>query len=228
MITGISAIPGSQATYGVANIPGTNDVIFTNSQSDAVGAEVLHSATTTNPTGTKQTIPFNLDQDATANQQLISVHSPNGVAVFTYTNPTTGTKETFAFVAGRADIVNDTFFTAQDDNILTEGGNVGIIEDPYGPNPQLIAATRPIPDSYPTELALSPDGQYLYVGYQGLSVQVRTPKVDSNGNLLRDANGIPIDDGLAFGGIMVFDAQQMVSVVDQFKNVYVDETNQTN
>ena len=31
--------------------------------------------------------------------------------------------------------------------------------------------------------------------------------------------------GIAFGGIMVFNAQEIVNVVDQYKNVYVDETN---
>ena len=205
----------------MATIPGTNDVIFTNSQSDAVGAEVTHG-----DTGTKQTIPLNLDQDATANQQLVSVHSPNGVAVFTYTNPTTHQQETYAFVAGRADIVNDTFFIDQDENPLTEGGNIGIIKDPYGPDPQLIAATRPIPDSYPTDLALSGDGQYLYVSYQGLPVQVSPPDVDSKGNLVLDANGLPVDDGLAYGGIMVFNAQAIVAAVDDPANQqYVDEYN---
>ena len=95
------------------------------------------------------------------------MHSANGIAVYTYTNPQTGAQETYAFVAGRADIVNNTFFTDQDDDPLFEGGNVGIIKDPFGPNPKLIAATRPIADSFPTDLALSADGEYLYVSYQG-------------------------------------------------------------
>ena len=119
--------------------------------------------------------------------------------------------------------MDDQFFTDQDDNPLYEGGNVGIIEDPYGPNPQLIAATRPIPDSYPTELALSADGQYLYVSYQGLPVQVNPPDVDANGNLVLDANGFPVDDGLAYGGIMVFNAQQIVDAIENPNNQkYVD------
>ena len=216
-VSSIDAIPGSEATYGVATIPGTNDVIFTNAES-VIGAEVTHS-----DAGNKQTIPFELDQDSTANQQLISVHSPNGVAVYTYTNPITKQPETYAFVAGRADVVDEKFFISQDDSPLYQGGNVGIIKDPYGPNPQLITGTRPIPDSYPTYLALSADGQYLYVSYQGLGVQVRPPKVDANGNLLLDAHGFPVDDGLAYGGIMVFNAQEIVNAIDNPDNQkYVD------
>ncbi len=42
------------------------------------------------------------------------------------------------------------------------GSSVGIILNPLN-NPQLIAATRPIPDGFSKELAISNDGRYLYV-----------------------------------------------------------------
>ena len=201
--------------------PGTNNVIFTNSQTDADGAETVDTTA-----GTKQTIPFDLDAASSGvPATFISVHSANGIAVFTYTNPYTNQPETYAFVAGRADIVDDQFFDSQDDNPLYQGGNVGIIRDPFGSNPQLIAGTRPIPDSNPTDLALSADGQYLYVSYQGLAVQVRPPDVDANGNLVRDSIGFPVDDGLGYGGILVFNAQQIIDAIDDPDNQkYVDES----
>ncbi|HEX4608629.1 MAG TPA: tandem-95 repeat protein, partial [Urbifossiella sp.] len=210
----VSALPGSEAPYGVATIPSTNDVIFTNSESDAYGAETTHLGD-----GTKQPIPFNLDASSTAAQQLLSVHSPHGIAVFTYTNPTTGKAETYAFVAGRADVVNHTFYISQDDFPLYEGGSIGVIKDPYGPNPQLITSTRPIPDSYPTDLALSADGKYLYVSYQGLAVQLRPPVVDASGNLVMDPSGFfPVDDGIGHGGLMVFNAAEIVRAIDNPDN----------
>ncbi|MHC5733046.1 MAG: hypothetical protein ACYTXY_55255, partial [Nostoc sp.] len=42
---------------------------------------------------------------------------------------------------------------------------IGIIKDPLGENPQLVAATRPIPLGLVTDLALSNDDQYLYASY---------------------------------------------------------------
>src|SRR4028118_1752613 len=62
----------------------------------------------------------------------------------------------YAFVAGRNSRANVN---------TREGGNIGIIKDPLGPNPQLVAATRPIPDSLPNNLALSSDGKYLIASY---------------------------------------------------------------
>ncbi|MBY0467803.1 MAG: hypothetical protein K2Q07_02370, partial [Burkholderiaceae bacterium] len=54
------------------------------------------------------------------------------------------------------------------------GGNVGIIRDPFrlytqdgDPKQGLIAATRMTPYSFPDNLALSPNGEFLYVAYSG-------------------------------------------------------------
>ena len=48
------------------------------------------------------------------------------------------------------------------------GSNIGIIKDPLT-NPQLVAATRPIPDGLTTDLVLSSDSKYLYASYPNLS-----------------------------------------------------------
>ena len=42
------------------------------------------------------------------------------------------------------------------------GGSIGIIQDPFGPNRKLVGALRMIPESFPDEVALSPDGKTLY------------------------------------------------------------------
>ena len=191
-VASIVAIPASKATYGVATDPAnSNEVVFTNGQTDDFGVEVVDDAN-----GQKQNVPLNLNQGSTSG---LSVHSANGIAVYTYTNPQTGAQETYAFVAGRADIVNNTFFTDQDDDPLYEGGDVGIIKDPFGPNPELIAATRPIADSFPTDLALSADGQYLYVSYQGLGVA--------------NASG-----GISNGALLVFNAAEIVKQIENPAN----------
>ena len=50
------------------------------------------------------------------------------------------------------------------------GSTVGIIKNPFG-SPKLVASTRSIPAGFPHELALTPDGKYLYVTYGTVSVQ---------------------------------------------------------
>ncbi len=66
----------------------------------------------------------------------------------------------YAFVAGRnfRDNVNP-------DADVRSGSNIGIIKDPLGPNPQLIAATRPIPGALTNDLVLSADNKSLFSSY---------------------------------------------------------------
>ena len=45
------------------------------------------------------------------------------------------------------------------------GSNIGIIKDPLGPNPQLVAATRPIPGGLTNDLVLSNDNKSLFSSY---------------------------------------------------------------
>jgi len=45
------------------------------------------------------------------------------------------------------------------------GGNIGIIKDPLGSNPKLVAATQPVPGSLTNNVALSSDGKYLIGSY---------------------------------------------------------------
>jgi len=128
------------------------------------------------------------------------------------------TRRQYAYVAGRADIVvkldeagvdgelviaaAKTGYLDQMANPLYEDGNVGIIMDPLTDHPRLVAATRPTPYGFPTDLQLTLDGHYLYVSYQGVRVVVKEPTFDSDGAIL--------DPGiLTKGAIFVFDAWAM-------------------
>jgi DNA-binding beta-propeller fold protein YncE len=92
----------------------------------------------------------------------------------------------YAFVAGRNSRAN---------LITREGGNIGIIKDPLGPNPQLVAATRPIPDSLTNNLALSSDGKYLIASY---------PTLQSRGNAY------------------VFNVEEMIKAIEKPGNYKLD------
>jgi hypothetical protein len=67
----------------------------------------------------------------------------------------------YAFVAGRN----------SNKIILGEpqaGGNIGIIKDPLGPNPKLVAATEQMPEIVTNNVALYSDGKYLIGSYPTL------------------------------------------------------------
>jgi hypothetical protein len=70
----------------------------------------------------------------------------------------------YAFVAGR----NSQKIIEVDANPLA-GGNIGIIKDPLGPHPQLVAATEQVPGSLTNNVTLSSDGKYLIGSYPTLS-----------------------------------------------------------
>ncbi|MEB3827891.1 DNA/RNA non-specific endonuclease [Phormidium sp. CCY1219] len=83
------------------------------------------------------------------------------------------------------------------------GSNIGIIKDPFGPNPKLVAATRPIPGGKTTDLVLSSDEKYLYVSYPGLELSDSTDR----------------------GGIFVFDVEEMIATVENPGNFWLDSLN---
>jgi DNA/RNA endonuclease G (NUC1) len=95
----------------------------------------------------------------------------------------------YAFVAGRNERRN---IDPQDPR---DGGNIGIIKDPFGPNPQLVAATRPIPGSLTNNVALSSDDKYLIASY---------PTLEGGGNTF------------------VFDVGEMIEAVENPGNYKLD------
>ncbi|WP_377475684.1 MAG: hypothetical protein P2A85_22955 [Microcoleus anatoxicus] len=99
----------------------------------------------------------------------------------------------YAFVAGR---------NSRAKINTREGGNIGIIANPLGPNPQLVAATRPIPDSLTNNLALSSDGKYLIASYPTLGlggssyvfdVEEMIKAIENPGNYKLDARDRGVD-----------------------------------
>jgi DNA/RNA endonuclease G (NUC1)/6-phosphogluconolactonase (cycloisomerase 2 family) len=95
----------------------------------------------------------------------------------------------YAFVAGR-----NLLGSILDDEVL-DGGNVGIIEDPLGDNPRLVAATRPIPNWLTYDLVLSNDDKYLYVSNPNLS---------------------------ASGDVFVFDVEEIVETLENPTDYVID------
>jgi hypothetical protein len=99
----------------------------------------------------------------------------------------------YAFVAGRNSRANEN---------TREGGNIGIIANPLGPNPRLVAATRPIPGSLTNNVALSSDGKYLIASYPtfGLGgssyvfdVEEMIKAIENPGNYKLDARDRGVD-----------------------------------
>jgi hypothetical protein len=76
----------------------------------------------------------------------------------------------YAFVAGY-DIPDDSV-SSHNQGVPAfnpAGSKIGIVANPFT-DPQLVAATRSIPDGFPYDLAVSPDGRYLYASFAGIHV----------------------------------------------------------
>jgi len=76
---------------------------------------------------------------------------------------------TYAFVAGYNRYIKDAPSNDPLSNPNRPGGsNIGLIRDPFGPAPKLVAATLPIPFAYMDNLVLSANGRYLYAAYRSI------------------------------------------------------------
>jgi DNA/RNA endonuclease G (NUC1) len=150
------------ADEGVEGLAATVDPLkmtFTNSGKDSKGFGVL-DITNNNPVSFAATTRYtNLGLGSTFDYFDVN----EGVSV------TVLPDASYAFVVGRN---SDAKFFGQElpsvDGDQRAGSNIGIIKDPLT-NPQLVAATRPIPDGFATDLVLSGDRKYLYVSYPNLS-----------------------------------------------------------
>ena len=141
--------------FGLAATPDPHKMAFTsgNPNTDGSGFGVL--TVNDDPLNLSPTTRYT-DLTLTNNDNFFEVNE--GVAV-------TVTKDgKYAFVAGR----NSKKILEPDANPLA-GGNIGIIKDPLGPNPKLVAATEPVPGSLTNNVALSSDGKYLIGSYPGVS-----------------------------------------------------------
>ena len=187
--------------FGLAATPDPHKMVFTNGSrlTDGDGFGVL--TVSDDPLNWTPTTTY-ANLTLTNNTNVFEVNEGVDVTVTPDGN--------YAFVAGRnTNKINEPYA-----NPLA-GGNIGIIKDPLGLNPQLVAATEPMPGVFTNKVALSGDGKYLIVSNVNLdnsgsttlyNVKKITEAVENHGdrNLkLEDLNKIDphiVDKNLAIGG----------------------------
>ncbi len=141
--------------WGLAATPDPLKMVFTNGNRDTDGSGFGVLTVSDDPLNWVPTTLYT-NLTLTDNRNVFEVNE--GVAV-------TVTKDgKYAFVAGR----NSKKITELYANPLA-GGNIGIIKNPLGPNPKLVAATEPVPGVLTNNVALSGDGKYLIGSYPTLS-----------------------------------------------------------
>ncbi|MEG4808800.1 beta-propeller fold lactonase family protein [Microcoleus sp. F8-D3] len=155
----IGTVTADEGVEGLASTVDPLKMTFTNSGKDSKGFGVL-DITNNDPVSFAATTRYtNLGLGSTFDYFDVN----EGVAV------TVLPDTSYAFVVGRN---ADTKFFGQElpsvDGDPRAGSNIGIIKDPLT-NPQLVAGTRPIPDGFATDLALSSDSKFLYASYPNLS-----------------------------------------------------------
>jgi hypothetical protein len=151
----IGKVGTRRGAFGLSATPDPDKMVFTsgNTGTDESGFGVL----------TVNDDPLNWDPKTTyadltlgSNSDIFDVNE--GVAV------TVTADGKYAFVAGSSQSRSN-----QVGADPREGGNIGIIEDPLGLTPKLVAATQQVPDSFTNNVALSSDGKYLIGSYPTLN-----------------------------------------------------------
>ncbi|MEG3840583.1 YncE family protein [Microcoleus sp. herbarium14] len=155
----IGTVTGDEGLEGLAATVDPLKMTFTNSNKDSRGFGVL-DITNNEP----------LSFAATTRYTNLGLGSD-----FDYFDVNEGVSVTvlpdasYAFVVGRN---NNIALFGQEipsvDGDPRAWSNIGIIKDPLT-NPQLVAATRPIPDGFATDLVLSGGSKYLYASYPNLT-----------------------------------------------------------
>jgi hypothetical protein len=159
LITAISS--GGQEPYTITTTTDPKKILFTNKETDAKGFGVLtiNNNDPQNFSASVKNFALNLGKD----NDYFDVNNGVGIA-FLPGVPGSNHPEDYAFVTGAnipntVTIVKKGFDVSlnlrrdqdQLDPVRPAGGNIGIIRDPLG-NAKLIAATRPIPLSFPDNL----------------------------------------------------------------------------
>jgi len=143
----VSTLTGA---WGLAATPDPLKMVFTNGNPGTDGSGFGVLTVNDDPLNWAPTTLYT-DLTLTHNNNVFEVNE--GVAV------TVTADGKYAFVAGR-----NSKKIIWGDNPLA-GGNIGIIQDPLGPNPQLVAATEPVPGVYINNLAFSSADKYLIASY---------------------------------------------------------------
>jgi DNA/RNA endonuclease G (NUC1) len=155
----IGTVTADEGVEGLASTIDPLKMTFTNSGKDSKGFGVL-DITNNDPVSFAATTRYT---NLGLGSELDYFDLNEGVSV------TVLPDASYAFVVGRN---NDTRFFGREipsvDGDPRAGSNIGIIQDPLT-NPQLVAATRPIPSGLATDLVLSSDSKYLYASYPHLT-----------------------------------------------------------
>ncbi|MAE63850.1 MAG: hypothetical protein CMJ18_06215, partial [Phycisphaeraceae bacterium] len=166
-------------------------VTYTNRVQDSQGFGTIK----VNPQGTVFTKDKTLQLTLGSFNDFFDFNSAQGIAMLS--------DASYAFLAGFNRFIpnvrsSDPFLgDHRSPGYMPAGGNVGVIKDPLGLSggPSLVAATRMIPLSYPSELVLSNDEKFIYAGYRATGA-VFVFDVDEIIGSLGSANidRFPIDD----------------------------------
>ncbi|MFB8793804.1 MAG: hypothetical protein U7126_06140 [Microcoleus sp.] len=139
--------------FGLAATPDPLKMVFTNGNRETDGSGFGVLTVSDDPLNFAPTTRYT-NLTLTDNNNVFEVNE--GVAV------TVTADGKYAFVAGR----NSKKIILGEDPLA--GGNIGIIKDPLGPNPKLVAATEPVPGILTNNVTLSGDGKYLIGSYPTL------------------------------------------------------------
>lgn len=171
----IAVIEADDKVEGITTTSDPNKMLFTNRNNESKGIGILTITDNDVLTFEAETNYISLGLGSTAD--YFDVNEAISIVLTT--------DEKYAFVAG----YNSRFgLGIESTNGVQAGSNVGIISNPLGDNPALVAATRPIPFGLTSDLALSNDGKYLYASY------------------------------LFGGGIYVFDVEEIRETLDSLEN----------
>ncbi|QIZ73028.1 YncE family protein [Oxynema aestuarii] len=116
----------------------------------------------------------------------------------------------YAFVAGRNGRMIGSGIESVDGS--KAGGNIGIIKDALGPNPTLVAATRPIPNGFTNGVSLSSDNKYLTASYPGID----STFVFNVKEMLQTVNSTPLE---VFEEKPIDDINPSISLAADFKDI---------
>ncbi|MCC3557131.1 DNA/RNA non-specific endonuclease [Microcoleus sp. PH2017_35_SFW_U_B] len=214
----IGTVTADEGVEGLAATVDPLKMTFTNSGKDSKGFGVL-DITNNDPVSFAATTRYtNLGLGSTFDYFDVN----EGVSV------TVLPDASYAFVVGRN---ADTKFFGQEipsiDGDPRAGSNIGIIKNPLT-NPQLVAATRPIPDGFATDLALSSDSKFLYASYPNLSGangKVYVFDVEEFVKTLTNPSQFQVDNKGRLAAIPIDNINPAVSVAADFQ-ILTDANNQ--
>jgi hypothetical protein len=186
----IGKIEAGFVTEGISATPEPMKMAFTNRNQDFQGYGVL-TVTNNDPLSFAATVKYaSLGLGVATDYFDVN----EGVAVTVMRDEETGAD--YAFVAGR----NGRLFGSGVESIdgVRAGSNIGILKNALGDTPELVAATRPIPNGLTSGLAPSSDNRYLLATYPGIqstfAFDVKEIIKTLNEKTAAQLSSTPIDD----------------------------------